>query len=73
MDITGLRLRNNLTLIIEKFLRFKVDETLAKVADINFTYDYGDLIKLLKNRGQAIKKKDDKKEMEANKKIEKLI
>lgn len=46
---------------------------MAKVADINFTYNQGELISLLQSRGVAIKKHDDKKEKESNEKIEKLI
>lgn len=38
----------------------------GKVADINFTYDNGDLIKMLKKRGIAIQTKDLAKEDKYN-------
>ena len=39
----------------------------GKVADINFSYDNGFLIKMLKKRGKAIHEKDLQKEEKLNK------
>jgi sporulation protein YlmC with PRC-barrel domain len=68
-------MRNNLIDIINTHMEKTKGERLGKfkVADINFAYDNGHLVKLLIERGKAIKNVDTKKEISINRRIEEYI
>jgi len=68
-------MRDNLIDLIDQHMERTKGESQGnfKVADITFAYDNGHVVKLLIERGEAIKNMDTKKENKIDKKIEKFI